>query len=425
MKYKPFLDKNLKIILITVITINIISFIVTILGFSLVVLFFEIFLSILSAVLVFGLFYLSVRVGIILHFVKKILPSYYPISSIAEIDKFVIKNLLLFKNELLQISTEKSRFLKYFYNIDKVGIIVVDSSFQILFYNKYVEDFFEITQRYIGKRLVSLFALISTRISLDKVEQELEVIKENDTKTLKIFINDSEDAKVIYFFDITQVKKLQKVSELTMSIISHELNTPLTNITLALENILFSKEVSEEVVNIILSNIYRLNTTISNIMNLSNIYSERVFLSKSRFDIREVIELIVESLYATYKNKKMEVSVNFEGGSIIDEDRDKLQLILVNIIDNAMKFCNEGGSVNISSYISDKGYKIVISNTGSTIQEEEKEKIFEMFYRGRGVIGKGSGLGLYIVKLLSNILSLEVSVYSENNKTSFVLEKIT
>ncbi|MGB9621936.1 MAG: sensor histidine kinase [Brevinematia bacterium] len=424
MKDRFFVDTKLKIFLVVVFALNFIGFVVLFVSFSFVALFFEIALLSISSVSLALIMYLSRRVGVIFHFIKKILPNYHPLLSIGQIDKFVIKNFLIFRKRFLELYRENAILFEVFNNLDNVGIILLNSNNQIIFYNTYIEKFFELSQNCFGKSLSSIFTLAIVKISLDDSEQEVEVVKEGKIKTLRIFIRNIKENKLIYFFDITELKELHKTTQLTMSIISHELNTPITSISLALENILFSGKVSQEIIDVTLSNIYRLTNTISNIISLSNIYSSKVILSKSRFDILELIDSITKSLIPTYKNKHIKLNLNVEGDTNFEEDREKLQLILTNIIDNAMKFCNEGGEVDISVINHNEGYKITVTNTGSTINDEEKEKIFDMFYRGKGSSTKGSGLGLYIVKLLSNILSLKVSVFSENNRTSFVLEKL-
>ncbi|MCX8029103.1 MAG: HAMP domain-containing histidine kinase [Brevinematales bacterium] len=350
--------------------------------------------------------------------IKRLHSGYYPLSSVNEFPVFVIKNFYSILRNMKILEEKNNTMLKLFQNIKEVGLVVVDKDKNVVFYNDFVREFFGLHGNYIGKKFYSLFTLSSSKLRNpgSDLPHKLEVISGRGKRRLiKMYQNTINDLTVIYFFDITNFKKLESVVDITMSIISHELKTPITNLSLAIENILMSKEFSERVINIALSNISRITNTISNIMSLSNINTKRFVINKEEFNIKQVIQGIVENILPSYQEKLIKFEFQCIGNEFVYEDKEKMSLILFNLIENAFKFSPKKGIVRVLVDNTDK-LLISISNTASYISDDDLERIFNKFYRAKNSLGvRGSGLGLYIVKVLSKILGFKVEVSRDDS----------
>ncbi|MFN4246033.1 MAG: ATP-binding protein, partial [Brevinematia bacterium] len=392
-----FLDGKTKLVLVVFVFLFVLSIFQVVLGFFLGVLYsFEgVVLFFISAGAIYFILKISNGMYFAVEVVKKLNRDYYPFSSMEEIPNFILKNFFIMGRELKKLASFKDILLRSIYEIDEVGVIVLDKERNIIAYSKFVEKIFSISDDYKGKKIYSLFSLLPHKIDVLKESDslEFEVPLGGDVKLLKLYLRSFEHVTLIYFFDITDFRKLEEFNELSLSIFSHELNTPLTNLSLSIENILMSKEYSEEILNIAISNIRRISNTISNITSLFNIYSKKVFLNNELFDIRLMVDNIINVLYPVYKSKNLVFNISYSGDEEVFYDKNKLELILFNLLDNAMKFSPSNGEIDIVVSNLDH-FKVSISNRVVDFHTDDLDKIFEKFYRGRNSLGyKGSGLG--------------------------------
>lgn len=357
--------------------------------------------------------------------IKKITDHYYPFSSIDEISQFMLKNFYIFSKEIKSLREFNSKLMDLINQIDEVGIVIIDSDKNIINYNKFVEKVFNISQDCRGKKFYSIFSLFAPRIDEIKhgESKDIEILDGDTVKTIRVKLINIGDIVITYFFDITHLKNLERLNELSISIFSHELKTPLTNLSLVLENILLSKEFSESIINIALSNITRISNTISNITSLSNIYSNTISITPTCFNLKDLVEKLIKEVSIFYNDKNLTIDFSYEGVEDIVEDSEKIYLILFNLIDNAMKFSPKGERVLIKVNNTDK-LNISISNKVYNLSEEDVARMFERFYRGKNSVGlRGSGLGLYIVKLLCNFMGLKIEAKLDSNTITFFIHK--
>ncbi|MCS7298421.1 MAG: ATP-binding protein [Spirochaetia bacterium] len=421
-------DKKVKIItliLLPIIVIFVAQLIINLIYLSVIFVVESILMLVLSVYITVIFVRIVVGIYVAEEFVKKNNVEYYPLSSFQEFPSFVVKNISMLIRKSRQIEDMKKNILKVINLIDSIGIIILNKERDIVFYNDFVRRFFKLTQGYIGKKLFSILPLTSFKISgfKDSKTYETEIMLEGQSRKIRICQKSSGNLTIIYFVDISEQKNMESITELTLSIISHELNTPITNLSLALENILLSRAFSEEVVSIALSNISRISNTISNIMSLSNIHSKKISINREWFSLKEIISSVLDNLVPSYQSKNIKVNTIYEGKEEIFEDREKIRLILFNITDNAFKFSPSGEEVRIQVR-SEKGFEISISNVSSDLSDDELDKIFDKFYRASNSKGlRGSGLGLYIVKSLCDILGIKVEVVKQHNIIIFKLSK--
>jgi two-component system phosphate regulon sensor histidine kinase PhoR len=221
------------------------------------------------------------------------------------------------------------------------------------------------------------------------------------------------------FYDVTQIERLEKVRQEFLSNISHELRTPLTSIIAYVETLqdgaIEEPEDSQRFLGIIRRNAERMNALISDIAELSLIETGNVSL-----DIREVnLSNAVDETFAALSSKAADRNVSLVNQTAPDArvmaDAMRLEQMLTNLVDNAIKFNRESGTVTVSFSRTPGKAVISVSDTGEGIVPENLQRIFERFYRiDRGRTRKvgGTGLGLAIVKHLARLHGGEVIVTS-------------
>lgn len=212
--------------------------------------------------------------------------------------------------------------------------------------------------------------------------------------------------------------------------VSHELKTPMTTIGGFIDGILdgtIPPEEEKKYLGIVSNEVRRLSRMVVSMLNLSKIEAGEVPLSPVDYDIGKQVFDTLLSFEKKIDEKKIEIE-GFEdiNSVIIRADHDLLQQVLYNLLDNAVKFTTEKGTINI--YANNDGEKtsVRIRNSGAGVSPEEISRIFERFYKvdkSRSYDIKGVGLGLYIVKTIINMHDGEITASSKQGEyTEFAFE---
>ncbi len=208
--------------------------------------------------------------------------------------------------------------------------------------------------------------------------------------------------------DVTELRKLENVRREFVANVSHELKTPLTSIKGYVETLLDGAikdpKHSQEFLKTIQEHTANLSRLIDDVLDLSAIEAERVAYRMEPVAVKENVERIVKALGPMANSKKVSI-VNDLGEDLpkVRADREKLAQVLMNLIDNAIKFNRSGGEVRVSARANGKDLLIRVSDTGRGIAAQDLPRVFERFYRGnkdRSHDIPGTGLGLAIVKHL-------------------------
>ncbi len=236
--------------------------------------------------------------------------------------------------------------------------------------------------------------------------------------------------------DITEQKRLdEELERLRMEFfanISHEFRTPL-NLIFGSIQLLRSKEVLddkfiERYLNIITQNSYRLLKLVDNLIDSTKIGTGYFDYNPKNYNLIYYIEEITQSIveFANQNNIEVVFDTNQEE-LIMAFDLNHMERIILNILSNAIKFCNkEKGRIEININVTDEFTYISIKDNGMGIEEKSLEEIFEMFRQGKNRItkeGEGSGIGLHLVKSLVNMQGGKIYANSKVNEGSeFVIE---
>jgi signal transduction histidine kinase len=202
-------------------------------------------------------------------------------------------------------------------------------------------------------------------------------------------------------------QKFDELSDKIISMVSHELKTPLTSIKGFAETIIQEDLNKSEIIkfaNIIYNEADRLNRLVNSLLNLSRLESAKVNFNIKKVDIKEIVENVIELMYPKIKNSNIKLNREYEDEVIYEAlaDEDKTEQIIINLVDNAVKYTPKEGTITIGIKNKETEVLVYVKDTGIGIPENEKHKIFEKFYRTTisSSISQGVGLGLVITKYL-------------------------
>lgn len=201
--------------------------------------------------------------------------------------------------------------------------------------------------------------------------------------------------------------------------ISHELKTPMTTISGFVDGILdgtIPKERQEHYLHIVSDEVRRLSRLVKAMLELSRIDNGSVSLKPVTFDLTETACTALLSFEQRIDEKHLEIDGLSECERVlVTADRDLIGQVVYNLLDNAVKFANEDGTVTVRVFRSDGKVYCSVKNSGAGLSAEEMPRVFERFYktdRSRSLDKTGVGLGLYIVKSVINLHHGEISVRS-------------
>lgn len=206
--------------------------------------------------------------------------------------------------------------------------------------------------------------------------------------------------------------------------ISHDLRTPMTTISGFVQGILdgtIPEEKHEWYLSIVLDESKRLSRIVNDLLDISKLEQGSFNIELKDFDINELTRLNVIKFEKKITDKNIQLTVEFEKDStVVNADKDAISRVLTNLLDNAIKFTNENGFIDIRvGTKEDKAY-VSVQNSGLGIAEEELRHIFDRFYKtdkSRSLDKNGAGLGLYIVK---NIISAHGErIWAESQKGEY------
>ena len=215
------------------------------------------------------------------------------------------------------------------------------------------------------------------------------------------------------------LEKLDNMRNRFLSDVSHELRTPMTSIAGFVQGILdgtIPGEKHSEYLKIVHDEITRLTRLVNDMLEMTKMSSSEYKLNISEFDLNELIRLCIISSEQKIDDKGIDLDVEFSDDLLmVCADRDAIQRVLINLIDNAVKFSHKGTTVKISSEVISKKAHFKIGNYGTPILDEDLSHIFDRFYKtdlSRHGNKSGAGLGLSFVKNIMLLHKQKITVKS-------------
>lgn len=224
---------------------------------------------------------------------------------------------------------------------------------------------------------------------------------------------------------IAELKNMEYLRKDFISNVSHEFKTPISSIQGFVE-LIKNKDLSEEkreaYLDIIIEETERLSNLSSNMLKISRLDNQSIPNKITNFSLDEQIRKIILLLEEKWDRKKLELDIDLDK-IIFKGDEDLIEQIWINLIENAIKFSEDGGKISVELKSTKDGVVVKISDTGIGIPEESKRRVFEKFYQGEISHSKvGNGLGLAIVKRIVEICSGQIEIESRVGEgTTFVI----
>jgi two-component system phosphate regulon sensor histidine kinase PhoR len=235
---------------------------------------------------------------------------------------------------------------------------------------------------------------------------------------------------LILFFDVTRLEALERVRREFVADVSHELRTPLTSIKAFVENLiderLVERDESLRFLEIVRKHADRMGALIDDLTDLSLIETGAVALDLAPLDAWEIARDVLAQFGFRAQVAEVEIRLDLPSPFPLIADRRRLEQVLVNLVDNAIKFNRKGGAVRIAGSVAEGRPRITVEDTGAGIPPEALAQVFHRFFRADKARSRelgGTGLGLAIVKHLMRLHEGEVSVASELGRgAAFTLE---
>lgn len=321
------------------------------------------------------------------------------------------------------------------------GVIVVGADTQIIASNQTAyDDFARKNGALENKRLSEVIRDLSVHEAFLKAletDESSEVKFEflfNEKRTFSVKVSpivlDEKRRAIGVFYETTQIEHLERVRQEFLSNVSHELRTPLTSIIAFVETLedgaIDDKANNQRFLGVIRKNAERMHLLIDDIAELSSIESGKISIEPREIKLAALVDDIFTNLTNKANDRKITFKNLIEPTKTVRADKMRLEQMLTNLIDNAVKFNREKGIVTVTCNVSQTVDLISVTDEGEGISNEHLPRIFERFYRTDRARSReigGTGLGLAIVKHLARLHGGEVSVNSTLGKGStFILE---
>lgn len=228
---------------------------------------------------------------------------------------------------------------------------------------------------------------------------------------------------MLVLVDVTELRRLETIRRDFVANVSHEMRTPLASIRAMAETLadgaLHDEDVAHRFLETIIREADRLTRISQDLLILSDAESKAP--SKETFDLDALLRDVVGRSKAHAAERNVELNLETSGPLSVHASRDQIEQVVVNLVDNAIKYTGAGGRVDVRADSLEREMKIEVTDTGIGIMEEHLPRIFERFYRvdkARSRESGGTGLGLSIVKNIIEAHGGEVSVQSRFNHGS-------
>lgn len=333
------------------------------------------------------------------------------------------------KGTLDLLTSEKNKLAAIINNMAG-GVLVIDYKWEIAMVNRTAFKLLGIRQKEIlGKKISTvlpghtLLQLLEDSGLEREVHGSLEDLPEDravDAHVTPLFSENNESVgAVVILNDVTEFRRLDRMRAEFVSNVSHELRTPLASIKGLAELLIdgaLKEERADEFLNSINREVDRLTRLVKDLLDLSRMESGMVKMEIHPVNMSEAINQVVTRLTPQARKKNIEVITDLKCECLALANMDRLQQVLINLVDNAIRYTPPGEKIYTKLSCSSNRCLVEVQDTGPGITSKDLERVFERFYRAdrartRGV--GGFGLGLAITKQIVENLGGEIGVQSK------------
>jgi len=344
----------------------------------------------------------------------------------------------------IQLEQERSRLVQIV-NSSTNGIAVTDEYGSLIQYNPALLELFS-QLRYNSRRDISedqKLMVIPDRFVWERFEavassgvSERIVYPVDEDRVLWINISPVVSAEgdrvgvVGHFQDMTELERLERTRREYVANVSHELRRPLTALQGLLEPIrdglVTSEDDKQRYYDIMLHEIERLSRLISDMMQLSRLQSDNIKMQIEPLDISEIVMDVAAGYRADVEGRGTKLFVNAPEGCVAYADGDRVEQVLIVLLDNAMRFTPNDGSISINVYRTEDGTSVCmqVEDTGCGISQKDLPHVFERFYKAdKSHASEGTGLGLSIASTIMKKMEGSITCSSELGKGTVMTVK--
>jgi signal transduction histidine kinase len=304
-------------------------------------------------------------------------------------------------------------------NLDE-GILIFDENKNLYFLNKKAEDLLKVKRsEVLGKNVAEfktfsffkpIFELLGLGLS-NVIGQRLETNgKVLEMTSIDIVVGGEKKGDLIILRDITRESLIEKTKSEFVSLIAHQLRTPISSMIWMLKELMEERKgglnkKQKEYLRDLYSNCERIVQFLNDLLNAIRIEEGRFLRKKELFSLEAIVELVIKLFQSEIEERK--INLKYERPAkrlpLVKIDVEGIKTVVENLLDNALRYTQEGGEIEISltTPVTETEIQFSIRDNGIGIPEDQKERIFTRFFRASNAIKKeteGSGLGLYISK---------------------------
>jgi two-component system, OmpR family, phosphate regulon sensor histidine kinase PhoR len=340
-----------------------------------------------------------------------------------------------FQRRQQQTTTDARAQQQVLFNSMLEGLLLLDRSRKIYLANRAFKNLFGIKTELRGKTVMEVLRLHELADLVERAESDKQVfdyelkVPELNERWLQVnaaVISNSageREGTILVFHDLTRLRQLERTREEFVANVSHELRTPLSLIKGYVETLLDgarnNPDVAEHFLRIIARNAERLDLLIQDLLTISALESGRVQLQLQPVSLRVLADKVLADLKS--RATAREVTLKNELPDLTAQaDANRLEQVVANLVDNAIKYGQSHGSVVVGGKTLENGkIEVFVKDDGPGIPAESLDRVFERFYRvdkARSREQGGTGLGLSIVKHIVQNHGGEVWANSEPGK---------
>lgn len=322
------------------------------------------------------------------------------------------------EEEKKRLLAEASNRQRVVFNSMVEGLILLDHADRIQLVNPAFERLFQPSDNIQGRTVIEATRLLPLQEIVDRAREVGQVLNseiELPGPTPRILsVNasttsveqDEPPGMILVFHDLTRLKQLESARKEFVANVSHELRTPLSMIKGYAETLLDGARDDPEVATRFLQTIGkhtdRLAFLIEDLLTISRLESGHIALNLGRFQLRPIVDNVFGDLRARAAEARIGLNNLLPHDLEAHADPDRIQQVLFNLVDNAIKYGRPNGFIRIAGRLTESGkIEVSVQDDGAGIPHEARERVFERFYRvdrARSREQGGTGLGLAIVK---------------------------
>ncbi|MBM7661181.1 two-component system sensor histidine kinase ResE [Bacillus mesophilus] len=225
--------------------------------------------------------------------------------------------------------------------------------------------------------------------------------------------------------DMTEERRLDKLRKDFIANVSHELRTPISMLQgyseAIIDDIAETEQEKKEIAEVIYEESLRMGRLVNELLDIARMEAGHIQLQEEPVNVHEFIERVVRKFHGLSKEKSIKLSYYCENCEehMISFDPDRMEQVFTNLIDNAIRHTDSGGTVVVKANIIENGFKVDVQDSGSGIPNEDLPFVFERFYKADKARTRrkgGTGLGLAIVKNIIDAHQGQISVHSKINE---------